>query len=201
MLFVSVLLLFGSSFVAGQEVIFEDKFEGNLRPGWNWLRANPACQRFGSDGLEIRAEPFAENAARNVLARRVDFLGKGPVRIETRLSCIKRPVQQYQQSGLCWMQNGQVVFKLVYELVDNQLFIFPGKVPIDSDSATLRLTLNGDDLVAEFQAGNESGYRRVYEGKLTGSNDDEISLQCWNGPENDEHWVRFRYFRVYKAED
>ena len=36
-----------------QEILFEDRFEGTLKPGWEWLRSNAPCRRFVDNSLEI----------------------------------------------------------------------------------------------------------------------------------------------------
>ena len=33
-------------------------------------------------------------------------------------------------------------------------------------------------------------------GKLPGPGDDRVSIQCYNGPPDAEHWIRFDDFRV-----
>ena len=52
-----------------------------------------------------------------------------------------------------------------------------------------------------LSADGDSAYRRVYEGKLSPDGRDEIGVQCWNGPSDarDQHWYRFRRFRVVRA--
>ena len=202
-LFSTVWICFMSlSPVNAQEVVFEDRFEGNLKPGWVWLRDNPIARRFANNALEIQVEPFAENEARNVLVRPADFLGKGTFRIETQLTCVDHPCTQFQQGGIYWLQNGRVVFKVVQELVDGKLYIFPGKIPVDAETVNLRIICNGDNISAEYSQNGESSYRRIYEGKLNVSASDQVGLQCWHGPSGDKKpWMRFHYFRIIRDND
>lgn len=195
-------LILGGAF-AQESVVFEDDFNGNLKQGWAWRQGNPEGRRFAGGGLEIEVEPFAEGEARNVLVRPVDFRGKGVFRVETKLTCLDKPEAQFQQGGLYWMQNGRVVFKLVHEFVDGKMYIFPGKIPVESTSVNLRIISNGDDIVAEFANDGESSYRRIYEGKLPKCDSDEIGVQCWHGPKDraKPHWVRFQNFRIVKIGD
>lgn len=196
------LLSFGIGF-AQESVVFEDRFDGSLQQGWAWRRENPEARRFAGGGLEIEVEPFAEDEARNVLVRPADFRGKGIFRVETKLTCLEKPANQFQQGGLYWMQNGRVAFKLVHEFVDGKMYIFPGKIPVESTTVNLRIISNGDDIIAEFANDGESSYRRIYEGKLDKCDSDEIGVQCWHGPKDRDtpHWVRFQNFRIVKVGD
>lgn len=197
-------LFFAASTVpasAQEQVLFEDRFEGGLKPGWRWLRENPNCRRFVKNALEIIAEPYADGEAKNVLIRPADFRGKGKFQVETKLTFLDKPTSQFQQGGLYWMQDGRVVFKIVHEYVDGRLYIFPGKIPVDSDSVHLRLISNGDDIVAEYCNEGETTYRRIYEGKLDKGNVDEIGLQCWNGPADNHCRILFHHFRIIRLDD
>ena len=188
------------SLFAQEQVVFEDRFDGTIQPGWSWRRENPAARRFAGGGLEIDVEPYADNEAKNVLVRPFDIRGKGMFRVETKVTCLQSPTNQYLQGGLFWIQNGRVVFKLVHEYVDGKMYIFPGKVPVDSTSVNLRIITNGDDVIAEFCSEGESAYRRIYEGKLERSDSEEIAIQCWHGPAERKGpcWIRFQDFRIVK---
>lgn len=192
-----------------QEVVFEDRFEGTLKPGWVWVRENSSCRRFVNNALEILVEPFAEREARNALVRPMSFFrwqnGRidSSYRIETECFFTSKPQTQFQQCGVYWLQEERVIFKLVFENIDGVTYVFPNKVPINSQGGRLRITVNGHNIVAEFCGLNESSFRPVYEGRLDCGPNDKISLQCWNGPKQGslpEQWARFRYFRVERLD-
>lgn len=198
------LLFFFSAFsVFGQEILFEDRFEGNLKSGWIWLRENGSGHRFNNNALEIQVDTTNdENNVRNTLVRTTDFVGKGSVSIETELTCDPAPCNQFQQGGLCWIRGGRVIFKLVHELVDGRMYIFPGKIPVDTPVVRLRITTgSNDDLVAEYSGSGDSGYRKIYEGKLNVNKADQIGLQCWNGPSSNNHWMRVRFFKITRKSE
>ncbi|MDD3586871.1 MAG: hypothetical protein PHQ75_06775 [Thermoguttaceae bacterium] len=200
-MFVVLLLLLAGTFrIGAQEILFEDRFEGGVKPGWTWLRGNSASVRYNK-GLEIRNEAAPEDQASNVLCRRADFLGRGSIRIETSVLQSTVPTRQYQQCGIFWRRSGAVVFKLVHELVDGKMYIFPGKVPVDSNNVRLRMTISGPDVVAEFCVEGEGTFRRVYEGRLDAQGTDEVCLQCNGGPADSEHWVLFHTFSVTRTDD
>ncbi|MDO5582012.1 MAG: hypothetical protein Q4G69_12855, partial [Planctomycetia bacterium] len=143
-----------------------------------------------------------ENNVRNALVRTADFVGKGTVSIETELSCVPAPCNQYQQGGICWIRGGRVIFKLVHERVDGQMYIFPGKIPVDSSVVRLRITMGvNNDLVAEYSGSGDSGYRKIYEGKLSVNKDDQLGLQCWNGPASNNHWMRVHFFKITRRSE
>ena len=197
--------------VRGQEVLFEERFEGALMPGWEWLRGNAPCRRFVNNSLEILTEPFSSGEARNALVRPLNFLrwqngsAVGAYRIETECYFLEKPTARNQQCGVYWMQNDRVIFKLVFANVDGKMYVYPGKVPIETPGGRLRMTVVGRNVVAEFACLNETTFQRVYEGRINSSPNDRISLQCWGGKADDSsdanavgQWARFRYFRVEK---
>ena len=202
LLYLGILLFVFSVSGYGQEVLFEDRFEGNLKPGWSWLRCDKNRFRVTPNGLEMQVDPYDEPDACNVLFRPIKNLEHDAVQYETKLTCLERPVKQYQQGGLCWRQNNRIVFKVVHELVDNRLYIFPGKVPVTSNTVYLRIIIrHGGDIVAEYRNENDREYRQLYEGNLGLTGNDQISLQCWNGPENGQQWMKFHYFRVVRLSE
>lgn len=193
-----------------QEILFEDRFEGALKPGWEWLRSNAPCRRFVDNSLEIFPEPFSNSEARNVLFRPLRaLLGASDALpssycIETECYFLKAPTSANQQCGIYWIRNDRVVFKLVFANVEGKMYVFPGKVPVDTPGGKLRITLTGHNLVAEFSGLHDSSFRRVYEGRINYSLNDRISLQCWGGEDSspasqkEEQWVRFCYFKAVK---
>ncbi len=207
----STIWLSGLTSTRAQEVVFEDRFEGALKPGWVWVRENSGSRRFVGNSLEIKSEPFQNEEARNVLARPLNFLRwlNGRVgcayRIETDCSFLSKPTSQYQQCGVYWLRGGKVVFKLIFANVDGRTYVYPGKVPVDSQGGRLRITVRDRNVVAEFCGENGTEFKRVYEGRIDAAPGDQISLQCWNGPrsdkDGDESWTRFRYFRVEKIDE
>jgi len=212
--FFATTCLSGFLSVCAQEVVFEDRFEGALKPGWVWLRENTVCRRFVGDALEIKSEPFQNEEARNVLARPLNFLRwlngrtESAYRIETECSFKKKPTTQFQQCGVYWMRGNRVVFKLVFVNIDGRTYVYPGKVPLNPNSqgGKLRITVRDRNVVAEFCDEDGTQFKRVYEGRIDASPNDQISLQCWNGPGSDksddgEAWTKFQYFRVEKIDE
>lgn len=186
--------------VYAQTVVFEENFEEKLKDGWSWIREVPGKWKIHEKGLEIQMLPQADKEAKNILIRDVPDRNEGTLIFETKLSNKQTPKVQFQQAGLFLMQGDNLVFKFVKEMIDGEIFVFPGKIPLKTNVVHLRLIVNGENVTAEFKPEGEEKYRCAFEGKIPPINKEKerISLQCWHGPENEEHWVRFENFRIMK---
>ena len=184
-----------------KESLFEDKFLGELKEGWSWLRENPKGHRFVDKTLEVLMEPFAGDESRNVLLRSAPDRRKGAYQIELFLETPFAFENQYQQVGIFWMQGEKTVLKFVRERIDGELYVFPGKVPIKGNEIFLRLTASGENVKAEFKTDAEGEYKPAFEGKLPAYEEGEkIGIQFWNGSPDKEHWVKLRHFKIFKQD-
>ena len=129
-----------------KEPLFEDEFQGELKEGWSWLRENPKGHRFVDKTLEVLMEPFAGDESRNVLLRSAPDRRKGTYQIELYLETPFTFENQFQQVGIFWMQGEKVALKFVRELIDGEMYVFPGKVPIQGREMFLRLTVSGENI-------------------------------------------------------
>ena len=111
------------------------------------------------------------------------------------------PTQQYEQAGITWYNNGKPVFKLVKELVNGQLMIIPSRKPMTSPTVQLRLMVQGAQYVAAFRPNAEGEFQIAAKGTLPPPGNDQISIQCYNGPPNAQHWIRFDDFRITELTD
>ena len=182
---------------AGQQtVIFEDRFESRPATGWKWLRENPQAWRTRQGALEIRVEPGVARTVKNALVRPAPDRSRGKFAIDITVTNTTKPAQQYEQAGITWYNNGKPVFKLVKELVDGQLMIIPGRKPMASETVQLRLIVTADSFIAQFRPGATGEFQTAATGKLPAPSDDQVSIQCYNGPANANHWIRFDDFRI-----
>jgi hypothetical protein len=92
------------------------------------------------------------------------------------------------------------VFKLVHEHIDGKDYIIPGKVPAPQKTVRLRLVVGKDKYTAQFRADAKGEYKTVASGSLAPGSQEQISIQCYNGPADAEHWMRFEGFRIAEAE-
>ncbi len=190
-----------SSVAAQPTLLFEDRFEGKLAEGWAWLREEPAFWRVRDNHLEIRVQPGDANTVRNALVRQAPDRSQGRVAIEVSVANAKTPVQLFEQAGITWYHDGKPLFKLVKELVDGQLMIIPGRKPMTNEMVQLRVLVTADTWTAQFRPNGEGDYTTADTGKLPPPGNDQVSLQCYHGPPNAEHWIRFGQFRMLKLAD
>lgn len=182
-----------------QGVRFDEPFEGSLKEGWRWIREVPDAQKWGEDGLEIRMLPFADREAKNVLLRTAPQRIAGePYTVQLTLETLSPFVQQYQQVGIYFTQNDGTICKFVRERIDGETYVFPGKVPIMADKLTLRLTVEGENVLGEYRLDGETAFSHAFEGKIPPSlGEEQVGIQTWHGPADQESWVRFTDFSIF----
>jgi hypothetical protein len=182
-----------------EETIFEERFEiGN---GWSWIREVPANWRIREGALEIRVQPGVAKTVKNALVRQAPDRRQGTYAIDVTVTNLTRPTTQYEQAGITWYHDGEPVFKLVKELIDGELFIIPGRKPMSAQSVQLRLIVTADSWTAQYRPGGEGEFLTAADGKLPPPGKDQVSIQCYNGPPDAEHWIRFDDFCMRKLED
>jgi len=203
----TVLILFmvlGGQSLAGDgepEVLLHDSLKGKLAEGWEWLRENPKTWRHTENGLEIRVEPGLAATVKNALVRKAPDRSQGKYALEVTVEFTATPSQQYEQAGLTWYQGQKPVFKLVHEFIDKKLYVIPGKKPAEDRLVQLHLIVDKDSYVAQFRPGAKGEFETAASGKLPPGSDEKISIQCYNGPAGEEHWMRFSDFRIVKLSE
>jgi nicotinamidase-related amidase len=185
----------------GAALLFEDSFETGPGKAWSWLRENPETWRAGTHALEIRVEPGDAHSVRNALLLAAPDRGKGRYQIEVTVRNLTVPTQQFEQAGITWYSNGQPVLKLVKELVDGELMIIPSRKSMTHESVQLRLTVDASSYLAEFRPNAEGPFLHAATGELPPASNEQVSLQCYHGPPDAEHWIRFDDFRIWQLHD
>ncbi len=183
----------------GTQVIFAEQFDGELDAGWSWVRENPDRWRMREGGLEIAVEPGLAATVRNALVRPAPERSGGPYAVEVTIFSHTAPTQQYEQAGITWYQEGEPVFKEVKELVDGDLYIIPGRKPMPTQSVRLRLVVSADSWEAQFRPEGASAFETAATGELPPASHEQVSIQCYNGPQDGEHWIRFEDFRIVRV--
>ena len=160
-----------------EQIVYSDAFD-TLDTDWRWLRENPDHWRRIDGRLEIRVEPGVADTVSN----------------------LHTPTQQYEQVGITWYSGDKPVFKLVKELIGGDVYIIPGKYPIADEPIRLRLTVHSAGWKAEYRAASADALSTAAEGELPAPQDEHVSLQCYNGPEGAEHWMRFEQFVITRID-
>jgi hypothetical protein len=202
--FASACLLAALGLLAAEpaeQVVFRDEFDNRPGPGWSWLRETPADHRIGAQGgLEIHVTPGDANSVKNALVRDAPKRGAGKYAVEITVTNLRPPKQQYEQAGITWYRDGQPVLKVVKELVDGQLMIIPGRKPMTNDTVQLRLIVDAESYIAQFRPDGRGEFQTAEAGKLPSGSNEQVSIQCYHGPPDAEHWIKFEKFRIVKLE-
>jgi hypothetical protein len=184
------------------EVVFEDRFEHGLGTGWSWLREHPRFWRIRDGGLEIRVEPGMADSVRNALVRPAPDRSEGRYAIEVTVQNFTVPTEQYEQAGITWYSDGKPVFKLMKELVHGEgLIMIPGRKPMTNEVVELRLIVSEDRYEAQYRPGGKEKFQTAATGALEPSINEQVSIQCYHGPADKEHWIRFERFRIVRLTD
>jgi hypothetical protein len=191
------------------EVIFQEDFHDRLAEGWSWEREDRATWRVGPAGLEVRVQPGnmwgGANNARNVLVRPVPVPTEAPVEISVVFS--NAPTAQWEQANLVWFYDDSNMVKLGQELVTGRLSIVMGReendrartvaiVPLDDNTVELRLQAVKNRVRGQFRTRHWTEWREVGECDLPVKGEPKASLHFYNGPPNEEHWIKANRFTV-----
>ena len=184
--------------MVNDQSFFQDSFNHTMDDSWTWLREHPDYWRLTATGLEIRVEPGKADDVRNALLRPAPDRTSGAFAISVDIGNRTPPTQQFEQAGITWYCDGKPVFKEVKELIDGDLYIIPGRQPMPAESVRLRVVVTANSWEAQYRPEGDAGFLTADTGELPPPGDDQVSLQCYNGPEEGEHWIRFANFCIEK---
>ena len=197
-----VLTLVASQTLAAEpRVLFEDSFDEKLGEGWTWLREEPTSWRIADGALEILVQTGKADSVKNALVRTAPDRSQSHYAVEVTVTFASPPIQQYEQGGITWYYRQKPVFKLVHENIDGAQWIIPGHVPAPSKTVQLRLLVQGSQWTAQFREDLQGEFIPAATGELPPPGEDQISLQCYDGPPNARHWIRFDNFRILQLSD
>ena len=183
---------------SNETILFADNLAAPTDTGWSWLRETPSSTRIQDNALEIRVEPGLADTVKNALVRTIADRANLTYAIEVTVTNHTAPTQQYEQAGITWYVDGKPVFKEVIELIDGDLYIIPGRKPIAAKRVRLRLIVTADTWSAQFRPEGETEFQTADTGDLPPPGNDQVSIQCYNGPEGKDHWIRFEHFCIKK---
>ena len=196
-----------------EEVLFKDDFAGKLGEGWSWVRETKDAWRVTSRGLELHVLPGnlwgGGNNAKNVLVRPAPDTTTGEV--EVSVSITNFPTHQYEQANLAWYYDDSNMVKLGLELVDGQVCIVMGreqsdktrtlaKIPISVTSVRVRLRVADRQIRGQYLPAGAENWLEAGAGEVPAParGQARISLHCYQGPPDAQHWARFNELRVMR---
>lgn len=183
------------------DIVFSECFSETLDSDWTWLREQAARWCIRNGALEIRVMPGLADTVENALVRQFPNNDeRQSYAVEVTVTNLAQPRQQYEQAGLTWYVDGRPAFKLVKELVDGEVVIIPGRRPVDGETVQLRLEIQGSHFRAQFRTSLDLPFETAAEGAFPRGEREQISIQCYHGPPEAEHWIRFDDFRIVKIE-
>jgi regulation of enolase protein 1 (concanavalin A-like superfamily) len=199
--------------LAGEEVIFQDKFQGALGPGWFWIREDPSAWRIKDGALELRIQPGnlwgGSNNSKNVLVRPAPDLAGGELEITVKFE--NAPTGQYEQVNLAWYYDDSHMVKLGREIVDGPVCVVMGREerdqcrtiarpPVPGGWYRLRLTVSGNQIRGEYWPEGASAWTKAGSCDLPApaGGQPKLSLHAYNGPADAEHWARITEFTVIR---
>ncbi|MBI5687938.1 MAG: hypothetical protein HZC54_22940 [Verrucomicrobia bacterium] len=202
------------SVCAADEVLFKDDFAGKLGDGWSWVREEKTAWRIADHALEIRVLPGnlwgKANNVKNVLVRPAPDTVQGEV--EVAVSIANRPTHQYEQANLAWYYDDSHMVKLGLELVNKEVCIVMGreeadktrtlaKIPITATTVRVRLLVAGSRIRGQYRIAGTDAWLDAGAGDLPAPPNApaKISLHCYQGPPDAEHWPSFSEFRVSRV--
>lgn len=200
-MFVATLMFPGLLAAAEPTVLFKDSFDQKLGDGWTWLRERTDDWRVNDGALEIRVQPGKANTVKNALVRKAPDRATTKYAVEVTVAFTKDLTNQYEQAGITWYHQKKPVFKLVHEHVDGKVLIVPGFKPAPSKSVQLRLVVDGKQWTAQYRESLKGKFQTAASGQLPPPGDDQMSLQCYDGPRDSTHWIRFDDFRIVELSE
>lgn len=185
----------------GERIIFEERFDHKLAEGWSWLREKREDWRIRRGALEILVRPGVAHNVKNALVRKAPDRNQGTFAIDVTVTNTTKPTRQYEQLGITWYRDKKPVFKLVKELVDGRIVIVPGFKPVEAKKVQLRVIVTADSFTAQYRPDAKGEFRTAATGRLPPPKNDQVSIQCYNGPPDEEHWMRFDDFRIVELRE
>jgi len=175
---------------------FLDSFDKQIGPGWKWIREDKKHWRIKDGGLEICVQPGVAGSVKNALVRPAPDPSGAPYAVDVTVTNHTMPTIQFEQAGITWYHNGRPVKKLVKELVHGKLKIIPGGKSMTAKTVQLRVVIDKNSWTAQFRPDGKGDFLNAGKGNLPSGGKHEISIQCYNGPPNAQHWIRFDDFRI-----
>lgn len=71
---------------------------------------------------------------------------------------------------------------------------------VPEKTARLRLVVSADEFAGLYQVDAKGPFLSLGAGPLPPADKDQVSIQCYNGAADAEHWFRFEDFRIVRLD-
>ena len=199
------------------DLLFEDTFDHGLSDQWEIIGLRQEDYRIRNGGLEMRVQPRKQTRAAPRLQVNLPFSSDGVVIASVDVSVVDCFAEPSEFARLSLTDDGGPDFRAEKKWIDGRLVFSPGRSkfigqpgeegdptkytvtysPAGEDDGPLRIIVRSN--YAYFQVGpsKQGKYANYFHSAINDDSEDYgFCLMAGNGPEDEEHWVRFDNFRV-----
>ena len=201
----------------GEEVLFEDDFNGSLATEWRAVGLKEGDYRIRNGGLEMRVQPGRPTRDTPMLLVILPFLVSETVIASVEVTLLDRFTEPEESAGLFLTDadsrefGGQKMYlkgRLVFSPGQDEFIGEEGEEgdpqkyavkfwPANEDAGAIRIIVRGN--YGHFQVGpsTKGKYLNFFHSALRVNEPQRgFCLSASGGPPGKEHWVRFDNFRV-----
>ena len=192
---------------AGDEKpLFEERFDGRLAPGWEWVREDKDEWRIRENTLEVHSQfgrIWGGNDAKNLLlAKKVK-----PENLAAVVRVAHEPKEKWEQAGLLWYVDDDNFVKLISEQIDGKMYVVAareikgrgkvvGKVVAPVVNVELRLKVESKRVTGQWRVKKGDKWSDSGACDFDVPGNARFGLFTQNGPKEGVRWVRFDDFAI-----
>ncbi len=203
----------------GEDVLFEDNFDGTLSPEWQAFGLTKDDYRIRDGGLEMRVQPGRRTGDTPMLMVLLPFNTSETVTASVEVTPLDRFTEPDESAGLFLTDADSREFGAEKRNLNGHLVFSPGNVefigeegeegdpqqyalkfwPANEDYGPLRIIVRGH--YGHFQVGpsRKGKYLNFFHSALRENEPKRgFCLSASGGPSDRDHWVRFDNFRVIR---
>ncbi|MDZ4821276.1 MAG: hypothetical protein SGJ20_20130 [Planctomycetota bacterium] len=203
----------------GEEVLFEDKFEGKLSPKWKIVGLKKEDYRIKNGELEMRVQPGEKTKDSPMLKVLIPFEAKDNVTASVDLTIVDKFTEPTETAGLYLINESGPEFRAEKRKLNGLLVFSPAKPefigkqgedgdpqqyalkfwPANESFGALQIIVSSDRAFFQVGPSKDGKYLNLFHSAIiTDRPGRGFGLRTCGGPADKEHWVRFDNFRVVR---
>ena len=214
---VALLILSGWTVCHGGELLFQDNFDKELSPKWQFIGLTKDDYRLRDGALEVRVQKSQRGQPTPMLKVNLPFTTDDNVIAKVDVSVVGEPLDRGESAGMCLTDADGQSFTVRKTNIEGFFVFAPGEVdfigqdgeegdfskytvkywPAAKEAGPLRIIIRGS--YAHFQTGptKDGQYRTYFHSAIREAKDGMgFGLFATGRSDAAEHWVRFDNFRV-----